>query len=170
MMDVAASDDLEIIVSNTTEAGIVYDPACKLEDVARIQLPRQADPGAVCTAMRQARRACIVLSCELIDNNGKELLQVCATSTSSSGAWRTASSKCVNEDCTFCSTLVDRIVPGRIRDAEGSCSNWSRSTATRIALLDVGEVFGVWVIEGDTEWLKRTFCPSARLASRITSS
>lgn len=26
MMDVAASDDLEYIVSNTTEAGIVYDP------------------------------------------------------------------------------------------------------------------------------------------------
>ena len=28
MMKVAVSDDLEIIVSNTTEAGIVYDPAC----------------------------------------------------------------------------------------------------------------------------------------------
>jgi len=47
MMDVAASDDLEIIVSNTTEAGIVYDPACKQNDVPAIQLPRKADPGAV---------------------------------------------------------------------------------------------------------------------------
>ena len=26
--------------------------------------------------------------------------------------------KYVSEDCTFCSTLVDRIVPGRIKDAE----------------------------------------------------
>ena len=32
MLEVAASDDLEIIVSNTTEAGIVYDPACQLND------------------------------------------------------------------------------------------------------------------------------------------
>ena len=29
MMEVAVSDDLEYIVSNTTEAGIVYDPACQ---------------------------------------------------------------------------------------------------------------------------------------------
>ena len=29
MMQVAESDDLEYIVSNTTEAGIVYDPACR---------------------------------------------------------------------------------------------------------------------------------------------
>lgn len=32
MLEVAASDDLEIIVSNTTEAGIVYDPSCNLTD------------------------------------------------------------------------------------------------------------------------------------------
>ena len=29
MMELAASDELEIIVSNTTEAGIQYDPSCK---------------------------------------------------------------------------------------------------------------------------------------------
>ena len=32
MMEVAASDDLEIIVSNTTEAGIQYDPSCQKAD------------------------------------------------------------------------------------------------------------------------------------------
>ena len=32
MMEVAASDDLQIIVSNTTEAGIQYDPSCKKDD------------------------------------------------------------------------------------------------------------------------------------------
>ena len=43
MMDVAASDDLEIIVSNTTEAGIVYDPACKLEDCLLYTSPSPRD-------------------------------------------------------------------------------------------------------------------------------
>lgn len=32
MLEVAASDSLEYVVSNTTEAGIVYDPACQPED------------------------------------------------------------------------------------------------------------------------------------------
>ena len=42
MMEVAASDDLEIIVSNTTEAGIVsMIPSCKQDDVARRPASRQ---------------------------------------------------------------------------------------------------------------------------------
>lgn len=32
MMGVAVSDDLEYVVSNTTEAGIVYDPVCQQVD------------------------------------------------------------------------------------------------------------------------------------------
>ena len=41
MMEVAVSDDLEIIVSNTTEAGIAYDPSCKADDMPppRASLP-----------------------------------------------------------------------------------------------------------------------------------
>ena len=39
MMQVAESDDLEYIVSNTTEAGIVYDPACRQEDCPPASFP-----------------------------------------------------------------------------------------------------------------------------------
>ena len=39
MLEVAASDDLEIVVSNTTEAGIVYDPACQLSDKPAASFP-----------------------------------------------------------------------------------------------------------------------------------
>lgn len=39
MMKVAASDDLEIIVSNTTEAGIHYDPSCQFEDKPAASFP-----------------------------------------------------------------------------------------------------------------------------------
>ena len=39
MMEVAASDDLEIIVSNTTEAGIQYDPSCKQDDCPPSSFP-----------------------------------------------------------------------------------------------------------------------------------
>ena len=39
MMDVAAGEALEYIVSNTTEAGIVYDPSCRLEDCPPASFP-----------------------------------------------------------------------------------------------------------------------------------
>ena len=54
----------------------------------------------------------------------------------------------VNEDCTFCGSLVDRIVPGRIRD-EKEVAELEEKHGYADMLLDVGEVFGVWVIEGD---------------------
>ena len=54
----------------------------------------------------------------------------------------------MNEDCTFCGSLVDRIVPGRIRD-EKEVAELEEKHGYADPLLDVGEVFGVWVIEGD---------------------
>ena len=54
----------------------------------------------------------------------------------------------VNEDCTFCGSLVDRIVPGRIRDPK-EVEQLEARHGYEDPLLDVGEVFGVWVIEGD---------------------
>lgn len=56
--------------------------------------------------------------------------------------------KYINEDCTFCGSLVDRIVPGRIRDAK-EIAELEEKHGYVDSLLDVGEVFGVWVIEGD---------------------
>ena len=48
MMELAASDELEIIVSNTTEAGIQYDPSCKKMMTAHRQVfPGKTDTGAV---------------------------------------------------------------------------------------------------------------------------
>ena len=48
MMEVAVSDDLEIVVSNTTEAGIVYDPACQLTDKPASSFPGKLNLGGIC--------------------------------------------------------------------------------------------------------------------------
>ena len=148
MMDVAASDDLEIIVSNTTEAGIVYDPACKLEDV-----PASSFPGKLTQVLyhryKAGKKGIIMLACELIDNNGKELLK-CVNQYIDQWGLDDGFRKYVNEDCTFCGSLVDRIVPGRIRDPK-EVAELEQKHGYADPLLDVGEVFGVWVIEGDTK-------------------
>ena len=47
MMEVAVSDDLEIIVSNTTDAGIAYDPSCKADDMPPASFPRCSMPAGL---------------------------------------------------------------------------------------------------------------------------
>lgn len=149
MMDVAAGEALEYIVSNTTEAGIVYDPSCRLEDCPPASFPAKLTQ-VLLHRWRAGRPGVVVLSCELIDNNGKELLR-CVNQYIKQWGLEEGFARWVNGDCTFCSTLVDRIVPGRIRDA-AEAARLEEENGYRDALIDVGEVFGVWNIEGP-EWL-----------------
>ena len=149
MMEAAVSEDLEYVVSNTTEAGIVYDPACKLDDA-----PCSSFPGKLTQVLYRRwqanKRGLIVLSCELIDNNGQELLK-CVEQYSEQWGLGDAFDTWLDEDCLFCTTLVDRIVPGRIRDPE-EVRRLEEANGYHDDLLDVGEVFGVWNIEGP-DWL-----------------
>ena len=149
MMDVAAGEALEYIVSNTTEAGIVYAPSCRLEDCPPASFPAKLTQ-VLLHRWRAGRPGVVVLSCELIDNNGKELLR-CVNQYIQQWGLKEGFARWVNGDCTFCSTLVDRIVPGRIRDA-AEAARLEEENGYRDALIDVGEVFGVWNIEGP-EWL-----------------
>jgi len=150
MMEVAVSDDLEYIVSNTTEAGIVYDPACALADE-----PASSFPGKLTQVLykrwQAGKSGLVILSCELIDNNGKELLK-CVNQYVDQWGLEADFRSYVNDKCTFCSTLVDRIVPGRIRDA-AEVARLEEENGYNDPLTDVGEVFGVWNIEGPA-WLE----------------
>ena len=146
MMEVAVSDDLEIIVSNTTEAGIVYDPSCQITDK-----PCTSFPGKLTQVLykrwKAGKKGIIMLACELIDNNGKEL-QKCVNQYVDQWGLEEGFKKYINEECTFCGSLVDRIVPGRIRDPK-EIAQLEEKHGYADPLLDVGEVFGLWVIEGD---------------------
>lgn len=146
MMKVAASDDLEIIVSNTTEAGIAYDPSCRLEDCPPASFPAKLTQ-VLYHRYQAGKPGIVMLACELIDNNGKELLK-CVNQYIAQWGLEDGFKKYVNEDCTFCGSLVDRIVPGRIRDPK-EVKELEEKHGYEDPLLDVGEVFGVWVIEGE---------------------
>ena len=150
MMELAVSDDLEYVVSNTTEAGIVYDPACNKDD-----MPCSSFPGKLTQVLykrwQAGKSGLVILSCELIDNNGKELLK-CVNQYIDQWGLEEGFKNYVNQDCTFCSTLVDRIVPGRIRDPK-EVAALDEANGYTDPLTDVGEVFGVWNIEGPA-WLE----------------
>ena len=146
MMEVAASDELEIIVSNTTEAGIVYDPACQQVDCPPSSFPAKLTQ-VLYHRYQAGKPGILMLACELIDDNGKQLLK-CVNQYIDQWGLEDGFKKYVNEDCTFCGSLVDRIVPGRIRDPK-EVAELEEKNGYADPLTDVGEVFGVWVIEGD---------------------
>lgn len=150
MMKVAVSDDLEYVVSNTTEAGIIYDPACQFADRPCTSFPGKLTQ-ILYTRFQAGKPGVVILSCELIDNNGKELL-ACVNRYIDQWGLEAGFKAYVNEECTFCSTLVDRIVPGRIKDAQ-EIAQLEAENGYQDALIDVGEVFGVWNIEGPA-WLE----------------
>ena len=74
VLETARSGELEIIVSNTTEAGIVHDTESTFDQVPPVSFPAKLTR-VLYERFTAGRKGIIMLSCELIDNNGKELLR-----------------------------------------------------------------------------------------------
>ncbi len=143
LLDCAKNPDLRFLVSNTTEAGIVFDPACKQDDA-----PPASFPGKLTVFLHErwklGLRGFIILSCELIDHNGDELRR-CVEKYIDLWGMEPDFKAWVERENLFCSTLVDRIVTGYPRaEAESIC----KELGYQDDILDTGEVFGFWVIEG----------------------
>ena len=145
VLELARSEDLEIIVSNTTEAGIVHDTESAFDQVPPVSFPAKL-PRVLYERFAAGRKGIVMLSCELIDNNGRELLR-CVNQYIDDWKLEDGFRRWVNEENIFCSTLVDRIVPGRIRDPK-EAEALAAANGYEDPLTDVGEVFGIWVIEG----------------------
>ena len=142
----AQNPNLRFVISNTTEAGISYNPEDNLEDA-----PQASFPGKL-TALLYKRfhffngaseKGLIVIPCELIDRNGDNLkkivLQYATDWNLDKGfvSW-------INNDNIFCNTLVDRIVPGYPRD---KIDNITEELGYIDNLVVEGEQFHLWVIE-----------------------
>ena len=148
VLELARSADLEIIVSNTTEAGIVHDAESAFDQEPPVSFPAKLTR-VLYERFTAGQKGVVVLSCELIDNNGRELLK-CVNQYIDDWKLDSGFRTWVNEENLFCSTLVDRIVPGRIRDPK-EAEALAAANGYEDPLTDVGEVFGIWVIEGPQE-------------------
>ncbi len=141
----ASNPDLRFIACNTTEAGIVYDPNCNFTDELA-----SSYPGKLTQFLFKRFKAFgsgkgfIILSCELIDDNGKEL-EKCVLQYAKQWNLSEEFVNWVKTENTFCSTLVDRIVTGYpSSEAEAIC----KENGYLDNLIDTGEIFAFWVIEG----------------------
>ena len=112
--ELAEEPSLRFVVSNTTEAGIAFDPECKLS-----AQPALSYPGKLTQLLYHRwqhfkgdkSKGLIVLPCELIFHNGRELRK-CIDQYVELWQLEEAFTQWLNEACTICNTLVDRIVPG----------------------------------------------------------
>ena len=145
-LSLAKNPDFRFIVSNTTEAGIVYEDDNKLSDA-----PANSFPAKLTALLYERFKAglpgFIVLSCELIDHNGEELLKCCKKYAlkwelgENFGLW-------LERENSFCSTLVDRIVTGFPRDEHKALEERIGQSDN---MMDTAEIFHLWVIQGNHE-------------------
>lgn len=153
--DYAKLDSLRFIVSNTTEAGIVYDESDKFE-----LNPPNSYPGKLTKFLYERfkhfsgdkTKGLIIIPCELIDNNGVILKETVFKLIS---LWNLSDDfkNWVETACTFTLTLVDRIVTGYPFDEAEKM--WEQ-LGYKDNLLNTGELFALWVIEG-AEKVKHEF-------------
>ena len=140
---------VRFVVSNTTEAGIVLDETDTIDGVPRTY------PGKLTKFLfgrysffsGSPEKGVIVLPVELIEDNGGKLRK-CVLRLAEVWDLPGGFVEWVKNCCVFCSTLVDRIVTGYpAAEAESLCEGLGYSDE----LLDVGEPFGLWVIESDVD-------------------
>jgi tagaturonate reductase len=156
ILKLAANPNLRFMISNTTEAGIVFEE----EDLYNPEQLPKTFPGKLTAFLFErynafngdSEKGLFHIPCELIENNGEELKNCILKYIDS---WNLAQGfkNWIKEHNYFCNTLVDRIVPGfqknGLDDVEAKLSFDDK-------LLVKVEPFYFWAIEGP-EKLKNEF-------------
>lgn len=155
ILNVAASPDLQIIISNTTEVGITADETAENPNGTLTSFPGRLT--AVLYKRFQAfqgdsNRGLIILPCELIENNGSRLREIVLHLAR---RWQldTAFLDWLRDANRFCNTLVDRI----ITESPGgeSARVLRKNLGYQDALFTVAETYSLWAIEGDASLEKQ---------------
>lgn len=149
-MKLAEQPEMRFIISNTTEAGIAFDPSCKLTDV-----PASSYPGKLTqllyhrfkTFHGDKTKGFIIFPCELIFLNGHKLKE---TIFQYIELWNLeeAFKAWFEEACGVYATLVDRIVPGFPRK---DILTIQEKLQYNDNLVVQAEIFHLWVIEAPKE-------------------
>lgn len=145
----AISPHLEVVISNTTEVGIVYKQE-RITDVCPESFP------AKLLAILYRRfefyggdmnKGLVILPTELIDKNAEQL----KTIINQLANYNLLSSDFIywlNEANDFCNTLVDRIVPGKLSDS--SKKEIESRLGYQDELMIMSEPFALWAIESES--------------------
>jgi tagaturonate reductase len=150
IMDLAQSESIEIIISNTTEAGMVLDENDVIHHGAPVSFP-----GKLLALLFERwkhfkgdpNKGWVILPTELMPDNGK-LLNSLVNQLATILMLPAEFIQWMNTVNDFCNTLVDRIVPGMVSDAEKL--SLENSLGYKDDLLITSEPFALWAIESNS--------------------
>ena len=149
----AENPDIRFVISNTTEAGIAFDPSCKLEDK-----PASSYPGKLTQLLYHRylhfngdlSKGFIIFPCELIFLNGRELKK-CIYQYIELWQLGDGFKEWFEKACGVYCTLVDRIVPGYPKD---TIDQIHERIGYDDKIVVKAEIFHLWVIEAPEEVAK----------------
>ena len=161
-MALAEQPEIRFVISNTTEAGIAFDPECKLDDK-----PASSYPGKLVQLLYHRYqyfngakdKGLIIFPCELIFLNGhklKECIYQYIDLWKLPEGFKTWFTEC----CGVYATLVDRIVPGFPRK---DIAEIQQKVSYADNLVVQAENFHLWVIEAPKEIEEEFPAPKAGL-------
>ncbi|MDO5614558.1 MAG: tagaturonate reductase [Cruoricaptor ignavus] len=147
-LELAKSETLQFVISNTTEAGIEFVESDIISDECPKSFPAKL---AVFLYKRfqffngDKTKGLAIIPCELINYNADTLKDILHQYIqlwnlgSEFGIW-------IDEACTFHNTLVDRIVPGYPKN---EIEEYNSRLDYADSFMVTAEPFFLWVIEGD---------------------
>ena len=149
-MHLAEQPEIRFVISNTTEAGIAFDPSCKLTDK-----PASSYPGKLTQLLYHRyeyfkgdmTKGLIVFPCELIFLNGHKLKECILQYIELWNLGEDFKNWFLNA-CGVYATLVDRIVPGFPRK---EIDDIKAKLGYNDNMVVQGEFFHLWVIEAPAE-------------------
>lgn len=140
VLEVARSETLELIISNTTEAGYAV-----AGDEQRSTQPPRSFPAKLLAVLRErfesGRPGLTLLPCELLEENSRRL-QALVLELASRWGMSEELRQWIRTECVWHDTLVDRIV---------SAPGQGDPLALSDPLYAVAEPFASWLIEGRLE-------------------
>ncbi len=155
----ASQPELRYVISNTTEAGITFDPAVTQEDTPPASFPAKVTKLLFCR-YNAGLPGFVFLPCELIDRNGDRLKEAVLKYADLWG-YSADFKNWVNEQNEFCCTLVDRINTGYPKGE-------NLELGYEDNMVNTSEYFHLWVIETSLDLEKELPFSSAGLNVIVT--
>ena len=150
ILECATSSEMQIIISNTTEVGLVLIK----DDI--FETPPISFPGKLLAFLHHrfnyfngdTDKGMVIIPTELLPDNGKILSSIIIELAHQNNL-DTAFINWLNNSNYFCSSLVDRIVPGKMTSAQQEIIE--KQVGYTDELMIVGEPYYLWAIESDNE-------------------
>ncbi|HTN37539.1 MAG TPA: tagaturonate reductase [Arachidicoccus sp.] len=148
----AANPEMKIIFSNTTEVGIQLDK----EDKISATEPPRSFPGKLVSFLYERFKifegdpgmGMVIVPTELIADNGRTLEAICLELAKIADL-EPAFILWLEKSNEFCDSLVDRIVAGKMQEAEAA--EVEGQLGYKDKLMIMSEVYGLWAIETESK-------------------